>query len=433
MKHGAVAGGEEMIMLQGAKSMVIVWLLLAVVVQAEPPIIPPDAGLPVIDWKDAGKYMDKEVIVQGKIVLTKNTGKMCFLNFDTARSFTAIVREPAFKKFPQPPERLYDQKIVRIRGAISEYGGKPQIEIATPEQVTILEQEQPIPPRPEVKKRTFDGIVTIAAFNTLNLFDETDDPHTGDEGTPPKPKDQLQALAATIRALDADVLALEEVENRGYLERFVAAMLGDMGYDNVVCFEGNDRRGIDCAVLSRLPVGPVTSHRHLRFTESSGDPEGPMFFRRDLLQVRVEPPKYPAFDIFVVHFKSKRDSGGSTESYRLGEARQARRILDGLLNKDKNSLFVICGDFNDTFTSVPVKALRGEGETALRDFLVDLPKDAVTYNKAPRSMIDFIFASPAMGARYVAKSYRTVPGSVETSGSDHNPVVAKFDLKKSAE
>jgi len=419
-------------MLRFAKSMPVVLLFLAVTVRAEPPIIPLDAGLPVIDWKDAGKYLDKEVVVQGKIVLTKNTGKICFLNFDSARSFTAVIREPVYKKFPQPPEKLYDQKIVRIRGVIGEYAEKPQIEIFSPDQVTILEQEQPIPPKPEVKKRTFDGTVTIATFNTLNFFDEYDDPYASDESTPAKPKEELQALASTIRTIDADVVALEEVENRGYLERFVNAMLGDMGYDNIVLFEGNDRRGIDCAVLSRLPVGPVTSHRHLRFNENGEDPEGPLYFRRDLLQVQIRPPKCPPFYMFVVHLKSKRD-GGRTETYRLAETREARRILDELLSKDKDVRFVICGDFNDTFDSKPLKALRGEGETALRDFLADVPKDAVTYNKAPRSMIDFILASPAMGGCYVAKSYRIVPGTIETVGSDHNPVVAKFNLKKTAE
>jgi endonuclease/exonuclease/phosphatase family metal-dependent hydrolase len=428
----------EMIMLRSLRNLPVVLFFVSVAVQAEPPAtqpaIPPEAGLPVIDWKEAGKYMHKDVVVQGKIVQAKNAGKMCFLNFDAARSFTAVVQEGSFKRFPQPPDKMYDQKIVRIRGTISEYKGKTQIEISSPDQVKILEQDLPIPPKPEVKKRTFDGTVTIATYNTLNFFDEYDDPYTSDETTPAKPRAELEKLAASIRALDADVVALEEVENRGYLERFVTAMLGDMGYDNVVCFEGNDRRGIDCALLSRLPVGPVTSHRHLRFNENSDDPAGPMTFRRDLLQVRIDPPKCAAFYVFVTHLKSKRDGGGSADTYRLGEARQARRIFDGLLSKDKDAMFVVCGDFNDTFDSKPVKALRGEGDMALRDFLADVPKGAVTFNRDPKSIIDFIFASPAMANRYVAKSYRIVePGGIATTGSDHNPVVAKFDLKKTAE
>lgn len=415
------------------KYAVVAWLLAAASAGAEPPIIPLDAGLPVIEWKEAGKYVDKPVIVQGKIVQTKSIETMCFLNFDTARSFTAVVPKECFKRFPKPPETMYDQKLVRIRGYIGEYNDKPQIELCSPDQVTILEQDQPIPPKPEVKPRAFNGTVTIATYNVMNLYDEYDDPYAGDEGTAPKPKEELEHLAASIRALDADVLALEEVENRGFLERFVTAFLGDMGYQDVVCFDSNDRRGIDCAVLSRLPVGPVTSYRHVRFGDGSKDSPANLYFRRDLLQVRIEPPDCPPFYVFAVHFKSKRDGGKSTEDYRLAETTQARKVLDGLLNQDKDALLVICGDFNDTFDSASVKALRGGGAGALRDFLSDLPKGTITYNREPtKSMIDFILVSPAMGQRYVAKSYRVEPGSIESTGSDHNPVVAKFNLKAKA-
>ena len=44
------------------------------------------------------------------------------------------------------------------------------------------------------------------------------------------------------------------IENRGDLQRLVTAMIPDLGYEHVVLLEGNDYRGIDVAVLSRLPV-----------------------------------------------------------------------------------------------------------------------------------------------------------------------------------
>ncbi len=405
---------------------IVVSIVAAASLRADEPIIPPEAGLPVIDWKDAGKYMDRPVVVQGRIEATRNIGRICFLNFDKARRFTAVVYQPCYKNFPKPPEVLYAHKNVRIRGTISEYGGKPQIEVCRPEQVTILEKLEPIPPKPEVRPRSFDGTVTIGTFNTMNLFDTYDDPYHDDEGTPPKPRGELEKLAATIRSLDADVLALQEVENRDYLERFVTAMLGDMGYENVVCFESNDRRGIDCAVLSRFPVGPVTSHRHLRF---DAGPIEPGRFRRDLLRVRIEPPGCPAFDMFVVHFKSKQGGEDTTTEYRLAEARQARAIFDDLLKHEKEMLFVVCGDFNDTWESKPLRTIRGEGEGVLRDFLDDLPEGTITYNKEPhRSMIDFILASPAMGDRYVEKTHGVIAGTIESGGSDHNPVRAKFRM-----
>ncbi len=405
---------------------VVLYLVTASGPGADERIIPLEAGLPVIDWQEAPKFVDQEVIVQGTIVATNNIGRMCFLNFDTARTFTAIVRQRHYRQFPQPPEKMYNNQVVRIRGLISEFKGRPQIEVSRPEQVQILEAAPVVPPRVEMEQPPFEGIVTLGTFNVLNLFDEHDDPYHSDEGTSAKPKEQLEKLAETIRKVNADVLALQEVENRGYLERFVAAYLGDLGYRHVVCIESNDRRGIDCAVLSRLPVGPVTSYRHLRFPGGEGEE---MWFRRDLLQVRIEPPGYLPITVLVVHFKSKRGGGDTTLKYRLGEARQARKVLDEMLGRDREALFAICGDFNDTWASAPLRALRGSGPTALRDFLADISEGAATYNKSPHGMIDFILASPALGQRYLPKSYRVISGSVDSSGSDHNPVVARFDLK----
>jgi endonuclease/exonuclease/phosphatase (EEP) superfamily protein YafD len=43
-------------------------------------------------------------------------------------------------------------------------------------------------------------------------------------------------------------------------------------------------------------------------------------------------------------------------------------------------------------------------------------------------MIDFILASPTMADAYVPKSYEVLLGSVDSCGSDHNPVVAAFTL-----
>ena len=391
--------------------------------------ISPDAGVPVIAWQDAGKYVDQLVIVQGRVVAARNIGKITFLNFDAARSFSAVIHDRNYKNFPTPPETAYDQKTIRIRGLISEFRDKPQIEITRPDQVRIVDDKDVVPPpaAPPKKVREFTGELTIATLNTLNLFDAHDDPYTADEGTDAKPKQQLEQLAATIHKIDADVLALEEVENRGYLEQFTAAMLGDMGYREVVCFDSNDKRGIDCAILSRFPVGPVTSYRHREFSDGSG---GRMRFQRDLLRAKVEPPGAPAFEVFVVHFKSKRGSSTESDRIRLAEATEARKIMDEMLKDEPGSLFLICGDFNDTFDSPSLKMLRGSGATALKDFLSDIPKTTATYNKDPyRSMIDFILASPALGRNYVPQSYKVISGSIEQGGSDHNPVYLRFKLK----
>ncbi len=392
------------------------------------PIIAPEEGLPLIDWTDAEKFVGKRVIVQGKIAATGRSKSITFLNFDNGRSFTAIVRQGNYDKFPKAPDVMYGNRIVQIRGTISTYRNKPQIEVSSPDQVTIVEKAAATTAPGDIKTkatRKFTDKVRIATYNVLNLFDDEDCPYHNDEGTSPKPRHELERLAATIKQLDADVLALQEVENRFYLERFNTAMLSDMGYEHVVCFEGNDGRGIDVAVLSRLPVGPVTSYRHLRWKDSRGLDTG---FRRDLLRVRIEPPNAKAFDLFTVHLKSK-GGGDGTEAVRMGEVTAIRGVVDPMLADDPQALFVVCGDFNDTWDSKPIKLMRGEGDSAMEAFQNEDPEGCVTYNRGQyRSVIDYIFCSPAMAERYVKQSMRVLDGSVETSGSDHNPVSMDFNL-----
>lgn len=407
--------------------------------------------LPEISWQDAAAHYGEECVVVGRVVMTKNIGKICFLNFhrDFSNHFTAVIRREHFERFEQPPEILYADKDVKITGTIIEYKGKPEIIVTGPEQITIINGEDTAstpgatvpkppaptsppspkapPPPPPVKVHRFDGTVTIASYNVLNLFDNHDDPYHSDEGTRPKPSDELENLAATIHQVNADVIVLPEVENRGYLEQFNKTLLSDLGYEHVVSFDGNDKRGIEVAVLSRFPVGPVTSYRHVTYRNPNGQPAR---FRRDLIRVRIEPPKAQHFDVFAVHFKSKHGGEASTV-IRMGEATAARKILDEVLQKNPEACFVFCGDLNDTFDSEPVQTLVGEGPTALQCFFKDTPKDQrITFNKEPyRSMIDFILCSPAMAARYEAGSYRAYPGTVVSSGSDHNPISARFNLR----
>jgi len=395
-----------------------------------------DAVLPTVAWNDAGAYVGREVYVVGKVVRTgsSRTGHV-FLNFDPdyRHTTTIFIRSENVKAFPQPPQNLYRNRLIRVRGFPYEMNGQPNISVASPDRITILPDDAPVPgpatrPESQIAPPGPRDVITVGSYNVLNLFDAADDPYAADETTGPKPQDEIEALAKSIRELDADVLALVEVENRGVLQQFVDLYLSEMRYE-VVLFEGNDTRGIDVAVLSRLPVGPVTSHRHLRFPDTQGRPTR---FQRDLLEVRIEPPGGGAFDLFVVHLKSKGGEEDGGLEIRLPEARQARLILDRQLKSDPDAAFLVVGDFNDTMDSQPLLALLGSGSTALTAFIDDLPSDhRVSYNQKPhRSMIDFILASPGMARRYVAESYN-IPrdGSPETTGSDHNPVVARFRLR----
>lgn len=401
---------------------------------ASGPAIATSEVVPTIPWDQAGDFIGKEVFAVGKVVRSsKIKAGHVFLNFDTDRNSKGLVifiRKESVEKFPGKPEQTYRDRMIKVRGFVIEFKNAPEIAVTSPDQIQLLDDGAALPPpasKPAVRKRFAGNVVTIGSYNLLNLFDDVNDPYTNDEGTPAKPRAELEALARSIRALDADVLAVVEVENRGILQKFVDAFLEDMGYE-VVLFEGNDLRGIDVGLLSRVPVGEVISHRHMKFKEASGKPTR---FMRDLLQVRLRPENALPFDVFVVHYKSKggEDNGGAAT--RLAEAVETRYVIDNMLNERSDARFVICGDYNDTIDSEPLKALISTGPMALTTFIGDLPSnETITFNQPPHlSMIDFILASPAMAKTYVSKSYHVrVGGSPEKTGSDHNPVVAQFKL-----
>lgn len=410
------------------------------------PQIGPAEGSVVVRWDQTDDYVGKNACVFGRVVSANIPRNRCYLNFheNYNKYFTATIDEKHFSKFPRSPQALFDGQRVVVQGLINNERGKPQMIVTEPRQITIIPEDvqdvvafvkqryrgviTPDAINRNWESRLAGGTVRIGTYNVLNLFDEFDDPYRSDEVMEPKPRDELLKLAERIRQLDADVLALQEVENRDYLERFVRALLPDMGYEHIELIEGNNHRGIDCAVLSRLPIGPVTSHRRLRFPGPDGKTHR---FQRDLLKVRIDGPGERGFDMFVVHLKSKYGGAAASEPLRQAEATMLHKIVGELLQADPRARFVICGDFNDLWDSPSLKIIRGSGPSELLCPGTRLDKkQRITYNREERywSMIDFIVCSPAMYQAYVPGSYRIIPGTVENSGSDHNPSVAAFDL-----
>jgi endonuclease/exonuclease/phosphatase family metal-dependent hydrolase len=206
----------------------------------------------------------------------------------------------------------------------------------------------------------------VATYNVENFFDRYDDPYINDmnqdNGTKPKKWTELSALARVIKGVNADVLALQEIENRGALEEFNRAYLGDLGYRHVILVEANNShaseysRGIDVALLCRVPVAAVTTYQNREFP-LRGDMKR---FSRDLLHVRLKPYGFPETHIFVLHAPSKL---GERRAYyrRLAEARESAKILTEQFAGDTNAFIIIAGDFNDEtdsrslgiFTSIP--------------------------------------------------------------------------------
>jgi endonuclease/exonuclease/phosphatase family metal-dependent hydrolase len=415
-----------------ARSLVAVLLVFNFIQgAAAEPQIRPEEGRPQVLWQDARPLIGQVAFVAGKVINVNNVGRITFINFDDQRParFAGVIFQDNLLNFPKPPKEMYEGKIVRISGTVSAFRDQPQIVVTTPAQIEVLNTLPPTSAsKALVAPKSKPGEIVVAAYNLLNLFDDYDDPYRADVGTPAKPREQMQRLADSIRALNADVIAVEEVENRDYLERFVNVFLPEMGYKDVVLFEGNDTRGIDVGVISRIPVGEVRSHRHLRFPGHDGRSSR---FQRDVLSVTLQPEGVQPLEIWVLHLKSNSGGRETAEPIRLAEAKEVRRLLDTELAENPAARILVMGDLNDTPETATLKTIIGQGSVAFWSAGSDLSdRSVVSYNEGDfRSVIDYILCSPAMAKQYVKGSFQIPQGSVDTTGSDHNPVTATFHLK----
>jgi endonuclease/exonuclease/phosphatase family metal-dependent hydrolase len=278
---------------------------------------------------------------------------------------------------------------------------------------------------PAAGLRAQDDRLRLVAYNVENLFDVFDDPYSDDDSTEVKPRDEIERIAAALRQLDADVVALSEVENLGVLQAVVNEFLGDMGYRYVAVNPTNDGRGINLGVLSRYPIDAITSHR-FRKLELPGE-DRTWRFARDLLRVTIELPNDEKLELFTVHYKSKRDSAGDPESakWRLAEARETAEIVANVMKLHPDRWVAVAGDFNDTPDSPPIETLT---DNLLLDAHAELPPaKRITYLRNPyRSTIDYILVNQRMRR---AMTTAVIPTNDRLlTGSDHAPVAADFRL-----
>lgn len=270
------------------------------------------------------------------------------------------------------------------------------------------------------------GAFRVASYNVENLFDAIDDPDRRDEDTPPKDEEGMRRLAQALKKADADVVALQEVENLQVLNQFLDKHMPGV-YPHRVLVEGNDMRGIDVAVISKHPVDKVESHKGNRFQVPDGSRAGS--FKRDFLKVDVRVGRYP-FSVYTTHFKAQ--SGGKVaDDHRLGEAREAKRILEADMRKYPERRFVVTGDFNDTPDS-PVGRVflpRDRNQWHLNDALAEVPKSQRITHPVTKRSIDFVLYPDSMQAEFLGGGIQRLPETER--GSDHLLIYADFRFQNS--
>ncbi len=165
----------------------------------------------------------------------------------------------------------------------------------------------------------------------------------------------------TIRALDADIICLQEVESLPVLDRFNSEFLGGSAsrrYNYRTLFDGNDPRSIDVAFLSRMPVKSMRSSRDLRSENRRSK-----LFSRDCLRVDFEVGG-ETLSLYGNHFKSMIGGRKETRNRRKAQAEGVRDIIEADYGPTLDGNIVVLGDLNDY-------PQRGQGTTTSLGALLD--------------------------------------------------------------
>lgn len=213
--------------------------------------------------------------------------------------------------------------------------------------------------------------------------------------------------ARVIRDVDADILAVVEVESRPVLKEFNQMILpkapvNGVEYPHVMVIDGNDPRGIDVGLMTKKDYEIFGMYSHVHDLKADGFP----VYSRDCPEFQVLTSSGEQIWVLPNHFKSK--FGGNdpaSRAKRLAQSKRTAEIYKQLLDGGFKNV-VVLGDLNDTPNSAELAPLLS---TSLKDVsdhpkFVDFEFKANNGNKGigtfglgnDNNKIDYLLLSPSL-------------------------------------
>jgi endonuclease/exonuclease/phosphatase family metal-dependent hydrolase len=280
------------------------------------------------------------------------------------------------------------------------------------------------------------GTIRVATYNLETYLDQPTESRKFVKTAAAKAK-----IRESIRALNPDVIALEEMGTTNALLELRAALKADgcdfAFWEHVSGFDTN----IHVAILSKLPI--VARHPH---TNDSFLLDGRRFsVSRGFADVDIRATDRCTFTLIAAHLKSRRPAAQADESeMRWQEAKLLRTIVDAHFQADPNAKIVVLGDFNDVKSSASTKEIIGRGRFKLTDTRPAERNGDNTPNTNPHfeprnvtwtqyygledtySRIDFILLSPALTRDWRPQETYILTLPNWGVGSDHRPIITAF-------
>lgn len=282
--------------------------------------------------------------------------------------------------------------------------------------------------------------IRITTWNTGGGFDPPDAATGWSRGTR-----RVEALRRAVDRLQAEVIALQEIESDRALDELNASL--ERPYPFVRFARGNSYLDLHQGFLSRFEV-ECTSFRDTTLTAADGSPlvdyaspedaerqkPTPVRFQRDVVLADVRVPGNGVISIFNVHLKSQRTSPWRLLDDATVREAESRALVDIVRRHgsdvDPEHPVIVVGDLNAKPDDESIRPILD----GLRFYDV-LEREWIALSRAPdhthrgrqRARIDYVLLSPAARRRYRPDSVR-VHASVDTrAASDHFPV--SIDLR----
>ncbi|MBR8247919.1 ExeM/NucH family extracellular endonuclease [Burkholderia cenocepacia] len=231
-------------------------------------------------------------------------------------------------------------------------------------------------PRTQAPVRDPKSNLRVASFNVLNYFNGNglgggfDDPNNRGAKTFQEFQRQEAKIVSALKAIDADVIGLMEIQNNGYGElsavRQLAAKLGNHWR---VVDPGTSRLGGDAIAVALIydsrKVEPVGRAATLAIDDKNRQPLAQSF--------RLINGNKQALTVAVNHLKSKNcpdaanddlDQGDGQGCWNPTRTRAAAKVADWLAGNPtgvKSQGVLLIGDFNSYTYEDPIRALESRG------------------------------------------------------------------------
>lgn len=278
--------------------------------------------------------------------------------------------------------------------------------------------------------------VKILSWNVEHFIDQHDNPYINNnrenEGSRMEGKEEL--LIKAIKAVDADIVVLQEFESVQYLAQLVSEYMPEAGYLFFADAESYSWY-MNVVIMSKVPLGTIYGYGALYtpvpgILTDEGVEETQININTRMWSIDVFPNKDYEFVLTGVHLKAGR--GERNEQMRIGQINFLKTQFTRFIKEDKKTNLMMVGDFNCTPESKEFqRALEGKRGNAFVDPLAGTGVFSHP-SREPARRIDHIIVNKNMRKELA-------PGSVKIEDvlsreemvklSDHMPVIATFTAR----